>query len=73
MRPRSGCRQSGCPIADQPRHQVRLTRRGAEATALANRVAAGVEAEWAAHLGARPMTQLRSALEQLRDLTDPYA
>ncbi|MFQ6324974.1 MarR family winged helix-turn-helix transcriptional regulator [Nocardia sp. CWNU-33] len=59
--------------ADGRARLVRLTRRGTEATILANRIAAEVESEWAAHLGSRTVGQLRRAFEQLRDITDPYA
>jgi hypothetical protein len=38
----------------------------------ASAVVARVEAEWAAHLGARRMAQLRSILGDLREITDPW-
>ncbi|MFX0577551.1 MarR family winged helix-turn-helix transcriptional regulator [Nocardia nepalensis] len=59
--------------ADGRARLIRIAARGATATALANQTAAEIEAEWAAHLGARTMTQLRKALTQLRAITDPYA
>lgn len=31
-----------------------------------------IEAEWRDHLGSREMDQLRSALERLREITDPF-
>ena len=31
-----------------------------------------IEAEWEAHLGAQRMAELRSSLESLREITDPY-
>ena len=31
-----------------------------------------IEEEWSEHLGAERMTQLREALEALREVTDPY-
>ncbi|HEV8555984.1 MAG TPA: MarR family transcriptional regulator [Actinophytocola sp.] len=51
---------------------VRIAERGATAAALANRVAADIEAEWTEHLGAQHMRQLRRALTRLREITDPY-
>ncbi|GAB3205814.1 MarR family winged helix-turn-helix transcriptional regulator [Nocardia tengchongensis] len=52
---------------------VRLTRRGRALADHSNEVAAAVEREWADHLGERRMRNLREALAQLRDITDPYA
>ncbi|MFE3703844.1 MarR family winged helix-turn-helix transcriptional regulator, partial [Nocardia tengchongensis] len=52
---------------------VRLTRRGRALADHSNEVAAAVEQEWADHLGERRMRNLREALAQLRDITDPYA
>jgi DNA-binding MarR family transcriptional regulator len=51
---------------------VRVAERGAKAIPLAAAVVAEVEAEWARHLGARRMSQLRGILTQLREITDPY-
>ena len=51
---------------------VRVAERGAKAIPLAAAVVAEVEAEWARHLGARRMSQLRGILTQLREVTDPY-
>jgi DNA-binding MarR family transcriptional regulator len=51
---------------------VRVAARGAKAIPLAAAAVAEVEAEWAAHLGARRMSQLRGILTQLREVTDPY-
>ena len=44
-----------------------------EVIAVAAPVQAAIEAEWAAHLGARRMQQLTAALLALRAITDPYA
>ncbi len=52
---------------------VRITERGATAIPIAAAVVAEVEAEWAAHLGAPRTRQLRQALTQLREITDPFA
>lgn len=52
---------------------VRLSPRGHTMADHANQIAATVQAEWAAHLGARRMRDLRAALTSLREITDPYA
>jgi DNA-binding MarR family transcriptional regulator len=52
---------------------VRIADRGAKAIPVAAAAVAEVEAEWTAHLGRRQMDQLRRALSQLREITDPYA
>jgi len=51
---------------------VRIAERGARSVEAARAVVAQVEAEWEAHLGARRMAQLRSALTDLREITDPW-
>jgi DNA-binding MarR family transcriptional regulator len=58
--------------ADARARLVRVAERGRAAGAVAAAVVAEVEDEWAAHLGARRMTQLREALGMLREITDPY-
>ncbi|MEU8656074.1 MarR family winged helix-turn-helix transcriptional regulator [Actinoplanes philippinensis] len=52
---------------------VRVAERGRAAGEIAAGVVAEVEAEWAAHLGARRTAALRDALERLREITDPWA
>ncbi|GIF40678.1 MarR family winged helix-turn-helix transcriptional regulator [Actinoplanes xinjiangensis] len=52
---------------------VRIAERGRAAGEVAAAVVTEVEAEWAAHLGARRMAQLRDALGRLREITDPWA
>ncbi|MGY2063781.1 MarR family winged helix-turn-helix transcriptional regulator [Nocardia gipuzkoensis] len=52
---------------------VRMSARGRRGVVLANAEAARVQDEWAAHLGARQMGQLRTILGRLREITDPYA
>ncbi|MEV6325217.1 MarR family transcriptional regulator [Nocardia sp. NPDC051787] len=52
---------------------VRLSERGRGMAGYANEIADNVQAEWAAHLGARRMRNLREALTRLREITDPYA
>jgi DNA-binding MarR family transcriptional regulator len=51
---------------------VQLAERGVAALDVARATEAEVEAEWAAHLGARATDQLRRALTRLREITDPY-
>ena len=51
---------------------VQMAPRGLEVVAIARRVEAEVEAEWAAHLGEEAAAQLRAALTRLREITDPY-
>lgn len=52
---------------------VRVAERGAVAIPIAAGVLVEVEAEWTAHLGGRRMAALRSALTDLREITDPYS
>ena len=52
---------------------VTITDKGQNAVRLAAEEVAAVEAEWTAHLGTRRMRQLREALTQLREITDPWA
>ena len=51
---------------------VVLDGRGTEAVKVARVAEAEVEAEWVAHLGVRAAAQLRSALERVREIADPY-
>lgn len=52
---------------------VTITAKGQHAVRLAAEEVAAVEEEWAAHLGARRMRQLRQTLTELRQITDPWA
>ena len=52
---------------------VRMTPRAQVIIPIARAEEARIEAEWEAHLGVERMQQLRSALESLREITDPYA
>jgi DNA-binding MarR family transcriptional regulator len=63
----------GADPSDRRARLVTLAARGRKACEIAARAVATVEAEWAAHLGARRTDQLRAALEALREVTDPYA
>jgi DNA-binding MarR family transcriptional regulator len=51
---------------------VRVAERGAKAVPVAASIVAGIEHEWAAHLGRQRMGQLRQLLTRLREITDPY-
>lgn len=50
-----------------------LERRGRRAIEVAMAALDEIHAEWRAHLGARNFTQLQQLLDQLREITDPYA
>ncbi|KGN37450.1 MarR family winged helix-turn-helix transcriptional regulator [Knoellia subterranea] len=51
---------------------VRPTSKAAPFEPVAHAEERAIEAEWEAHLGAQRMAELRSALESLREITDPY-
>lgn len=51
---------------------VRMTPRAKEAIPLARAEEERIEEEWRAYLGAERMHQLRTALTDLRKITDPY-
>ena len=51
---------------------VRIAERGHRSVEASRAVVARVEAEWATHLGARRMAQLRRILADLREITDPW-
>lgn len=62
-------------LADPTDARARLVRLGPRAEAVrkvARRVERQVEREWAAHLGEPRMRALQAALEDLREITDPY-
>lgn len=52
---------------------VKLSERGEKIAAYSNTIAERIQTEWATHLGAQRMRQLRDALNRLREITDPYA
>lgn len=58
--------------ADARARLVVIAERGERAIAVARVVEAEVEAEWVEHLGSRSARDLRSALERLREVADPY-
>ena len=49
-----------------------IAERGEEVIQVARVVEAEVEAEWVRHLGRPAARQLRSALERIREIADPY-
>lgn len=51
---------------------VRMTARARKAIPYARAEEERIEQEWRAHLGAKRMQQLRDALTDLREITDPY-
>jgi DNA-binding MarR family transcriptional regulator len=59
--------------ADARARLVLMAERGLRAIAVARVAEAEVEAEWVARLGEKQARQLRSALEQIREIADPYA
>lgn len=52
---------------------VRLAARGREAQGRAREMEQRIDREWEQHLGARRMADLRRALADLREITDPWA
>lgn len=52
---------------------VRATARAQAAVPAAHAEEAAIEAEWTAYLGAKRMKALRTALEDLREITNPWA
>lgn len=49
-----------------------MAARGREVQQIARQVERAIEREWTRHLGTARMAALQSALEELRDITDPY-
>jgi DNA-binding MarR family transcriptional regulator len=50
-----------------------IEERGRRAVEVARTTLDDILAEWEAHLGARKFTQLQQILDELREVTDPYA
>ena len=61
----------GCPTRGRAGRLVRIAERGARSVEASRAIVTSVEAEWAAHLGAYRMAQLRRILPDLREITDP--
>lgn len=59
--------------SDKRARLVRMSERALKAVPVAQEAGERIEAEWAAHLGAGRMADLRAALVRLREITDPYA
>lgn len=57
---------------DKRARLVRLTSSAREAVPIAVATVQEIEAQWEAHLDRQKMAQLRRALIQLREITDPY-
>ncbi len=51
---------------------VVIAERGLEAIRIARVAEAEIQAEWVRHLGVPAARQLRTALEQIREIADPY-
>jgi DNA-binding MarR family transcriptional regulator len=61
------------PDPDDARaRRVVIADRGQRAIAVARVAEAEIEAEWVRHLGVPAARQLRSALEQIREIADPW-
>ena len=52
---------------------IQIDERGRKAGNVAQAAHDQIQAEWREHLGARRFAQLRKTLEQLREITDPFA
>jgi DNA-binding MarR family transcriptional regulator len=70
---KAGCVERVPDPTDKRARLVRIADRGKQAIPIAQAAVAEIEAEWTAHLGTQRMAQLRRALTQLREITDPYA
>lgn len=58
--------------ADARARLVVIAERGEAAIRVARVAEAEIEAEWVRHLGATPARQLRTALERIREIADPF-
>ena len=58
--------------ADARARLVVIAERGHEVIRVARVAEAEIQAEWVRHLGAPAARQLRSALERIREIADPY-
>lgn len=70
---KAGCVERVPDPTDKRARLIRIAERGMRAIPIAQSAVAEIDAEWEAHLGPRRMAQLRQALTQLREITDPYA
>jgi len=58
---------------DRRARLIQIDKRGRQAAKAAQVAHDEMEAEWRSRLGARRFTQLRETLEDLREITDPFA
>ena len=58
---------------DRRARLIQIDKRGRQAAKAAQVAHDKVQAEWRSRLGARRYTQLRETLEDLREITDPFA
>jgi DNA-binding MarR family transcriptional regulator len=58
---------------DRRARLIQIDKRGRQAAKAAQVAHNQIQAEWRSHLGGRRFTQLRKALEDLREITDPFA
>jgi DNA-binding MarR family transcriptional regulator len=58
---------------DRRARLIQIDRRGRQAAKAAQVAHDEIQAEWRSHLGSRRFTQLRETLEDLREITDPFA
>ena len=58
---------------DRRARLIQIDKRGRQGAKAAQVAHDKVQAEWRSHLGARRFSQLREILEDLREITDPFA
>jgi DNA-binding MarR family transcriptional regulator len=58
---------------DRRARLIKIDKRGRQAAKAAQAAHDDIQAEWRSHLGARRFSQLRDTLEELREITDPFA
>ena len=58
---------------DRRARLIQIDKRGRQAARAAQVAHDQIQAEWRSHLGARRFTRLRETLEDLREITDPFA
>ena len=58
---------------DRRARLIQIDNRGRQAATAAGAAHSQIQAEWRSHLGARRFSQLRDTLEDLREITDPFA
>jgi DNA-binding MarR family transcriptional regulator len=58
---------------DRRARLIQIDKRGRQAAKAAQVAHDQIQAEWRSHIGARRFNQLRETLEDLREITDPFA